>query len=220
MLGAVVEEKETRIAEILFSSVRPFTLMIGKLIGVSLMAMTQLSIWGLAFGGLAAFLVPALIAQGMDVHLPELPKGFFLFFVLFFILGYFLYATLYLLVGSMVTTAQEGGQLHANYFPVGGRALYGVRGDPQSQLTSFFLDIADAFLLTDHYDGAYCFFDTAALANRALARHRLRHRGVVALGGGSRISRRHADVRQEGHNSGSLALAASVVNRSSRVTGV
>lgn len=111
VLGAVVEEKETRIAEILFSSVRPFTLMIGKLIGVSLMAITQLSIWGLAFGGLAAFAVPALIAQGMDVHLPELPKGFFLFFVLFFILGYFLYATLYLLVGSMVTTAQEGGQL-------------------------------------------------------------------------------------------------------------
>src|SRR2546422_1622116 len=43
-----VEEKETRIAEILFSSVRSLTLMLGKLIGVSLVALTQLSIWMLA----------------------------------------------------------------------------------------------------------------------------------------------------------------------------
>ncbi len=49
VLGAIIEEKETRIAEILFSSVRPFTIMFGKLIGVSLMALTQLAIWGVAF---------------------------------------------------------------------------------------------------------------------------------------------------------------------------
>src|SRR6185312_2928837 len=52
VLGAVVEEKETRIAEILFSSVKSFTLMLGKLIGVSLVALTQLGIWVLAFGAL------------------------------------------------------------------------------------------------------------------------------------------------------------------------
>jgi len=45
ILGAVVEEKETRIAEILFSSVRSRTLMLGKLVGVSLVALTQLTIW-------------------------------------------------------------------------------------------------------------------------------------------------------------------------------
>src|SRR5205085_7466216 len=49
VLGAVIEEKETRIAEILFSSIRPFPLMLGKLIGVSLVAFTQFAIWGLAF---------------------------------------------------------------------------------------------------------------------------------------------------------------------------
>src|SRR6266487_3126270 len=49
ILGAVIEEKESRIAEILLSSVRSFTLMFGKLIGVSLVALTQMSIWVLAF---------------------------------------------------------------------------------------------------------------------------------------------------------------------------
>jgi ABC-2 type transport system permease protein len=111
VLGAIVEEKETRIAEILFSSVRPFTLMFGKLIGVSLMALTQMMIWGVAFAGLALFLVPTLISQGIDISLPELPPAFFALFFLFFVLGYFLYATLYVLIGSMVTTAQEGGQM-------------------------------------------------------------------------------------------------------------
>jgi len=49
VLGAVIEEKETRIAEILFSSMRSFPLMMGKLIGVSLVALTQLGIWAMAF---------------------------------------------------------------------------------------------------------------------------------------------------------------------------
>ena len=49
VLGAVIEEKETRIAEILFSSMRSFPLMMGKLIGVSLVALTQLSNLGGSF---------------------------------------------------------------------------------------------------------------------------------------------------------------------------
>lgn len=112
VLGAIIEEKETRIAEILFSSVRPFQIMFGKLIGVSLMALTQLMIWGVAFGAIALYVVPAMAAQGFkDIHLPHLPPFFFVYFFLFFVLGYFMYATIYVLVGSMVTTAQEGGQM-------------------------------------------------------------------------------------------------------------
>jgi ABC-2 type transport system permease protein len=111
VLGAIIEEKETRIAEILFSSVRPFHIMFGKLIGVSLMALTQLAIWGAAFAAIALFFVPALTAQGKDINLPHLPPFFFLYFFLFFVLGYFMYATIYVLVGSMVTTSQEGGQM-------------------------------------------------------------------------------------------------------------
>lgn len=111
VLGAIVEEKETRIAEILFSSVRPFHLMLGKLIGVSLMALTQLGIWVGAFAVVAIYVLPQLAAGGRDVNLPHLPPVFFVCFFLFFGLGYFIYATIYVLVGSMVTTTQEGGQM-------------------------------------------------------------------------------------------------------------
>jgi ABC-2 type transport system permease protein len=114
VLGAVVEEKETRIAEILFSSVKSSTLMLGKLIGVSLVAVTQLGIWALAFGLVSVFGVGWLAAQGADISkigLPQLPALFFVYFFLFFILGYFVFATIYVLIGSMVTTTQEGGQL-------------------------------------------------------------------------------------------------------------
>jgi ABC-2 type transport system permease protein len=111
VLGAIVEEKETRIAEILFSSVRPLHLMVGKLIGVSLMALTQLAIWATAFGVIAVYAIPALAASGREIHLPHLPLVFFVYFFLFFVMGYFIYSTIYVLVGSMVTTTQEGGQM-------------------------------------------------------------------------------------------------------------
>jgi ABC-2 type transport system permease protein len=112
VLGAVVEEKETRIAEILFSSVRPFPLMMGKLIGVSLVALTQFAIWGLALALFSLYGVAMLAAQGVPININlNIPAGAFAYVLLFFALGYFLYASLYALVGSMVTTAQEGGQL-------------------------------------------------------------------------------------------------------------
>jgi ABC-2 type transport system permease protein len=111
VLGAVIEEKETRIAEILFSSVKPFALMMGKLVGVSLVALTQLAIWGLAFSAFALYGVNVLASQGFKANIPGIPFSYYIYFGLFFLLGYFIYATIYALVGSMVTTAQEGGQL-------------------------------------------------------------------------------------------------------------
>ena len=111
ILGAVIEEKETRIAEILFSSVRPFTLMMGKLVGVSFVALTQLTIWATAFTAFAVFGMTLLNSKGLPTSIPRIPFSHYIYFVLFFLLGYFIYATIYALVGSMVTTAQEGGQL-------------------------------------------------------------------------------------------------------------
>ncbi|HVG31909.1 MAG TPA: ABC transporter permease [Pyrinomonadaceae bacterium] len=111
ILAAVVEEKETRIAEVLFSSVSSFTLMMGKLIGVSLVALTQYAVWALAFLAFALYGVNMLTERGLDVALPQIPPVLVLYFFLFFLLGYFIYATIYALVGSMVTTTQEGGQV-------------------------------------------------------------------------------------------------------------
>jgi ABC-2 type transport system permease protein len=111
ILGAVIEEKETRIAEILFSSIKPFTLMMGKLVGVSLVALTQLAIWMLAFSAFALYGTGVLAGKGIRASIPTIPFSHYIYFGLFFLLGYFLYATIYALLGSMVTTVQEGGQL-------------------------------------------------------------------------------------------------------------
>jgi ABC-2 type transport system permease protein len=106
VLGAVIEEKETRIAEILFSSMRSFPLMMGKLIGVSLVALTQLGIWAAAFSIFSLW-----AASGSSITLPHIPPMVFVYFIIFFLMGYFIYSTVYAVVGSMVTTTQEGGQL-------------------------------------------------------------------------------------------------------------
>jgi ABC-2 type transport system permease protein len=105
VLGAVIEEKETRIAEILFSSMRSFPLMMGKLIGVSLVALTQMGIWALTFMGLSVW------AAGTSIKVPHVAPIVFLYLLVFFLMGYFIYSTVYAVVGTMVTTTQEGGQL-------------------------------------------------------------------------------------------------------------
>lgn len=111
ILAAVVEEKETRISEILFSSARPFTLMIGKLIGVGLVALTQLAIWVISGIAIAIYGISRMQAFGEDFKLPQISPFFIAGLFIFFLLGFFTYATIYALIGSMVTTVQEGGQL-------------------------------------------------------------------------------------------------------------
>src|ERR1051325_5204359 len=77
ILGAVIEEKETRIAEILFSSVKPFTLMMGKLVGVSLVALTQLAISGTAVGAFALYGVNLLPSRGLHTSIPSVPFAYY-----------------------------------------------------------------------------------------------------------------------------------------------
>jgi ABC-2 type transport system permease protein len=112
IMAAVIEEKETRIAEILFSSINSFHLMLGKLIGVSLVALTQLGIWIIAVALAVSYLLAPLLLSG-GVQMPKLNVSIFQIILLFvfFVIGYFLYSAIYSLVGSMVTTPQEGGQL-------------------------------------------------------------------------------------------------------------
>ena len=52
-----------------------------------------------------------MAASGMDINLPKIAPSFLLYSFLFFLLGFYLYATLYAIVGAMVTTEKEGGQV-------------------------------------------------------------------------------------------------------------
>jgi len=59
-----------------------------------------------------AFLAFSLwAAGGSSITLPHIPPMLFVYFVVYLLMGYFIYATVYAVVGSMVTTTQEGGQL-------------------------------------------------------------------------------------------------------------
>ncbi len=147
IMGAVVEEKETRIAEILFSSARPFELMLGKLVGVGLAGLTQMSIWIFSLLGIFAFAAMQADLSPMLKGLPHITPLMVGYFLVFFLLGYFIYASFYALIGSMVTTVQEGGQfslpvtmtlLASFYF------CFAVIRDPNSSL-SFWVSISPFF---------------------------------------------------------------------------
>lgn len=110
IMSAIVEEKETRVSEILFSSARPFELMMGKLVGVGLAGMTQLAIWLISLSVLVTFGLASAAASGLEISIPGISPLMIFYFLLFFLLGFFIFATIYALIGSMVTSMQEGGQ--------------------------------------------------------------------------------------------------------------
>lgn len=147
IMGAVVEEKETRIAEILFSSARPFELMMGKLVGVGLAGLTQLAIWIASAAVLIGLLAVQLGAADIVSSIPSITPLMVMYFLIFFLLGFFIYASIFALIGSMVTTVQEGGQFA---FPpimlllVGFYFSFAVVRDPGSTL-SFWVSIAPFF---------------------------------------------------------------------------
>lgn len=144
IMGAVVEEKETRIAEILFSSARPFTLLFGKLVGVGLAGLTQLGIWVGSVAAILAFLSTQAEIGPIVATLPTITPLMVVYFFIFFLLGYFIYASIFALIGAMVTTVQEGGQFS---FPpimvmlIGFYFIFAVIRDPNSSL-SFWVSIA------------------------------------------------------------------------------
>jgi ABC-2 type transport system permease protein len=112
ILSAVIEEKETRIVEVLFSSINSFPLMIGKLVGVSLVAFTQYAVWTLLVMMLTVLGSSALSTLGPEFSLPRIPASFVIYFLLFFLVGYYVYATVYALIGA-ISTSQEEAQSFA-----------------------------------------------------------------------------------------------------------
>jgi ABC-2 type transport system permease protein len=111
ILSAVVEEKTTRIVEVLFSSLRAFPLLLGKLVGVSLVGFTQFTIWALMFLALGLFGGGAVGLGGGDFVLPRVPVAGLLLAPVFFALGFYVYGTLYAVVGSVVTSEKEATQI-------------------------------------------------------------------------------------------------------------
>lgn len=137
VMRGVLEEKTGRIVEVLISSVKPFELMAGKILGIALLALTQFALWVILTGGIVsiagAFMADEMInsapstemVQGVDI--PENTQNAFVSetlsalsdtnwnmllggFVFFFITGYLLYASLFAAIGSAVDNETDTQQ--------------------------------------------------------------------------------------------------------------
>jgi ABC-2 type transport system permease protein len=108
VMRSIIEEKSSRILEVLLSSVTAKQLLAGKIIGVGAVGLTQVAIW-LAIAG--AFSLVGLRSAGSmlaNVHIPVIGV---VAFGVYFVLGYFLYSTMYAALGSMVNSDQEAQQV-------------------------------------------------------------------------------------------------------------
>lgn len=121
VLRSVLEEKRNRVVEIVISSLRPWELMLGKILGVGAVGLTQLSIW-LAFVFVVAILALPNLAAAWPMLgevgdlTPYLPGvGTLALFGVYFVLGYFLYSALFAAVGAICTREEEAQQAQ---FPI------------------------------------------------------------------------------------------------------
>jgi ABC-2 type transport system permease protein len=116
VMGSVLEEKSNRIMEVLVSSLTPFELMLGKVLGVGSVALLQLGIWT----GTAKVLTSQRVAiagllgaepsAAMSMPIPAISGGLLVVYLSFFVLGFFLYSAAYAAVAATVSTQQEAQQ--------------------------------------------------------------------------------------------------------------
>lgn len=138
VMQGVSEEKTNRIIEVIVSSVKPFQLMMGKIIGVSLVALTQFVLWilltGVFYVGFSAYvgishseMLSSGTVMSQDITANDIMSNesvqnivqiaqsidfgtIIVCFLVFFILGYLLYATLYAAIGSLVDNNTDSQQ--------------------------------------------------------------------------------------------------------------
>ncbi|MEB8329737.1 ABC transporter permease [Flavobacteriaceae bacterium KMM 6897] len=143
VMRSVIEEKTSRIIEVIISSVKPFQLMLGKIIGTSLAGITQFAIW-IVSGGLMLSVVilvfgiePAALSNGSNIgptvggitpssanetmqlyanELFQIPWAMLIsFFLVYFILGYLIYSSIYAAIGAAVDNETDTQQF---IFPI------------------------------------------------------------------------------------------------------
>jgi ABC-2 type transport system permease protein len=138
VMSSVLEEKTTKIVEVLISSLRPFELMLGKVIGAGAVGIVQLTVWIVSAKALSAAR-PGLAgaAGGGGFQFPQIPTATLVIFVLYFLLGYFLYAAIYAAVGAMSSTEAEARQAQVPVqllLMIPYVSFFGILNDPNGSL--------------------------------------------------------------------------------------
>ena len=139
VMQSVIEEKNSRVLEVMVSSVRPFEMMMGKILGIASVAAVQVLIWGVLICGASAVAMPALIPSEVMADVEAMQAGaldtaqadidiemlkavstaadisyistIFVYLLLFTIGGYLLYSAMFAAIGSSVDSVQDAQQL-------------------------------------------------------------------------------------------------------------
>ncbi len=140
---SVIEEKNSRIMEILASSLRPFQMLMGKVLGVGAVGILQMTIWGgsIYLLGQNRAVIGRVLGVGADamaeMPLPTIPTDLLVVFLLYFALGFLVYGALFAAVGAMVNSTQEAQQAATGVtmlIVVGFFGTFAVIKDPTSGL--------------------------------------------------------------------------------------
>lgn len=127
VMQAVLEEKKSRVVEVMVSSVKPVNLLMGKIIGIGLVGLTQLAVWiimtSVLMGGVSMFISSPEQATAMSAGMSDFDvEGIMgtimsvnwveiiIYFVLFFIGGYVLYASIFAMFASAVDSEEDTTQ--------------------------------------------------------------------------------------------------------------
>lgn len=141
VMTSIIEEKNNRVLEIVVSSIKPAQLMLGKICGIGLVAVTQIVIWGVLISAMSAFVLPSVLSPELSADVAALNAGganaaslstdvellqaismlgnvsyiiqLFGLLLIFLIGGFMLYSAMYAAIGSAVDNIQDAGQLQS-----------------------------------------------------------------------------------------------------------
>ena len=140
VMTSIIEEKNNRVLELVVSSVKPVQLMLGKITGIGLVAITQIIIWGVIMAFVSTLALPALMPEEAMNQITQMRAGtldmsqvddyamlnalnvltnvgfiiqIFFWLILFLIGGFLLYAAMFAAVGSAVDNVQDASQLQS-----------------------------------------------------------------------------------------------------------
>ena len=148
VMTSIIEEKANRVLEVVVSSVKPYTLLMGKLLGIGCVALTQILIWAFIILAFTMWGLPAILSSASDMDSatlslvlgignPAYIMKLFGCMTLFLVGGYLFYSSIYAAIGSSVDNIQDASQLTSfATMPIiiGLLLAFTVVNDPTSQL--------------------------------------------------------------------------------------
>lgn len=115
IVRAILEEKQSDIVEIMVSSLRPWELMLGKIVGVGAVGIAQMAVWALVFALAAVYGLTAgastLAEAGIDIASIPIPWGTLVPMFFFLVFGYLLYAGMFAGAGATISNEHDAQQV-------------------------------------------------------------------------------------------------------------